>query len=119
MKFDHLVLAPSDLQASVPWYAAVLGAIGFHKTRDHVWLNEAEQAIELRQAGEPEYGYRRHGVGMNHVAFTAGSLAEIEAVATAVRAAGFEVAEIQNFGADRALFLKDRDGMRIEITAYG
>ncbi len=119
MKFDHIVLLASDLDASLPWYAAVLGAIGFRKTREHVWLNEADQAIELKQAVDPEHEYRRHGVGMNHVAFTAASLEEIERVAAAVRDAGFEVAAIQSFDADCALFLKDPDGMRIEIAAYG
>ena len=71
------------------------------------------------QAGRTQSsGYRRHGVGLNHIAFTASSLVEIETVAEKVRAAGFEVAAVQSFGADRALFLKDRDGMRIELTAY-
>jgi lactoylglutathione lyase len=118
MKFDHAVLLASDLEASVPWYATVLTAIGFAKTRDHVWVNDEGQALELRQSTEPEPGYRRYGVGLNHIAFTASSLAELESVADAVRAAGFEVAAIQSFDADRALFLKDRDGMRIELTAY-
>jgi catechol 2,3-dioxygenase-like lactoylglutathione lyase family enzyme len=118
MKFDHVVLAASDLDASLPWYAAVLSAIGFVKSRDHVWINDAGQAVELRQATEPQPGYRRHGVGMNHIAFTAPSLAAIEEVAAAVSAAGFDVPEVQSFGAERALFLKDRDGMRIELTAY-
>jgi catechol 2,3-dioxygenase-like lactoylglutathione lyase family enzyme len=118
MKFDHAVLLASDLEASLPWYAAVMDVLGFTKTRDHVWVNGEGQAIELRQAAEPEPGYRRQGVGLNHIAFTAPSLDAIAAVANRVRAAGFEVAEIQSFGADRALFLKDRDGMRIELTAY-
>ncbi|MBS0297170.1 MAG: VOC family protein [Proteobacteria bacterium] len=118
MNFDHAVLAASDLDASLPWYEAVMAAIGFAKSRDHVWVNDAGQALELRQAVEADYGYRRHGVGMNHIAFTAPSLAAIEAVADQVRAAGFEVADIQSFGRDRALFLKDPDGMRIELTAY-
>ena len=119
MNFDHVVLAASDLSASLPWYDAVLTAIGFAKTREHVWVNEAGQAIELRQAVDAEYGYRRHAVGMNHIAFTAPSLEAIEAVAHKVRAAGFEVAAIQSFDQDRALFLKDPDGIRIELTAYG
>jgi catechol 2,3-dioxygenase-like lactoylglutathione lyase family enzyme len=118
MKFDHAVLLASDLTASLAWYDAVLGAIGFRKTRDHVWINGDDQAIELRQAADPEHGYRRHGVGLNHIAFTAPSLAVLEDVAAKVRAAGYEVADIQSFDRDRALFLKDRDGMRIELTAY-
>ena len=119
MDFDHLVVAASDLDASPPWYQAVMTAIGFAKTRDHVWANGSNQALELRQAGEREQGYRRHGVGVNHIAFKADNVAAIERVAQAVRAAGFEVAEIQSFGEDRALFLMDGDGMRIEIAAYG
>jgi lactoylglutathione lyase len=119
MNFDHIVLAAFDLSASLPWYDAVLTAIGFSKTRDHVWVNDAGQAIELRQATDPAHGYRRHGVGMNHIAFTAPSLEAIEEVSDKVRAAGFEVAAIQSFDRDRALFLKDPDGMRIELTVYG
>jgi catechol-2,3-dioxygenase len=119
MNFDHVVLAASDLETSLPWYEAVLSAIGFARTREHVWVNDAGQAIELRQATDPGHGYRRHGVGMNHIAFTAPSLEAIEAVADNVRSAGFEVAAIQSFDHDRALFLKDPDGMRIELTVYG
>ncbi len=29
MKLDHLVILVSDLETSLPWYAAVLGALGF------------------------------------------------------------------------------------------
>ena len=119
MKFDHVVVLASDLAVSLPWYQAVMTALGFAKTRDHVWLNAEDQALELRQAGEPEAGYRRYGPGVNHIAFQAESLAAIEAVAAEVRAAGFEVADIQSFGGDRALFLKDPDGMRIEVASYG
>ena len=33
--------------------------------------------------------------------------------------AGFEAPDVQTFDKDLALFLKDPDGMRIEITVYG
>ncbi len=115
MRFDHLVVAVSDLGASLPWYAAVLEAIGFRKTREHVWVNEDGGAIELRQALRPDHLYLREGVGVNHVGFAAPSVAAIEAVGERLRAQGFDVPELQNFGDSRALFLKDRDGMRIEI----
>jgi len=117
MTFDHALVMVSDLERSLPWYAAVLGAIGFRKSRDHVWLNEAEQAIDLRQA-EDDRPYLRRGVGLNHMAFRAGGHAEVERVAAEVAAAGFEAPEIQHFGADRALFLMDPDGMRIEVISY-
>ena len=37
MNFDHVVLLASDLEASLPWYAAVMAAIGFAKhARPHL-----------------------------------------------------------------------------------
>lgn len=119
MTFDHAVIMVSDLERSLPWYAAVLDAIGFRKTRDHVWLNSAEQAIDLKQAEETQQAYLRRGVGLNHMAFRADGHAEVERVAAEVAGAGFEVAAIQHFGRERALFLKDPDGMRIEVISYG
>lgn len=119
MVFDHVVIMVSDLDASLPWYAAVLAAVGFEKTRDHVWVNEAGQALDLKQAEQTEPGYQRRGVGLNHLAVRADSHAAIAEVAEKVAAAGFEVPAHQDFGPERALFLKDPDGMRIEVVSYG
>jgi hypothetical protein len=33
--------------------------------------------------------------------------------------AGYDVPDIQVFGEDIAIFLKDPDGMRIELSVYG
>ena len=41
--------------------------------------------------------------------------AAFEAVAARVAAAGFEVPAVQSFGEARALFLKDPDGLRLEV----
>lgn len=49
MQLGHAVIMVSDLDASLPWYAAVLAALGFDKTRDHVWVNEAGQALDLNR----------------------------------------------------------------------
>lgn len=116
MKFDHLVLMASDMAVSAPWYDAVLTAIGFAKTREHVWVNEHGQAVDLRPAVRPEHGYVRGGVGMNHVGFAAPSREAVEAAAARLRDAGLEVPAIQRFDAARALFMKDPDGMRVEIA---
>lgn len=118
MVFDHAVIMVSDLDASLPWYAAVLAAIGFEKTRDHVWVNEAGQALDLKQAEALE-PYQRRGVGLNHFAVRADSHAALAEVASRVAAAGFEVPAHQDFGPERAIFFKDPDGMRIEVVSYG
>lgn len=119
MTFDHAVIMVSDLDASLPWYSAVMGALGFEKSRDHVWVNAAGQALDLKQAETTDHAYQRRGVGLNHMAFRADSHAALDAVAAQVASAGFEVPAFQDFGPERALFLKDRDGMRIEVVSYG
>ena len=116
MKFDHVVISAGDLAASALWYAAVLGAIGFRRTRDHVWVNDHGEAVDVRAATAPDHGYVRGAPGVNHLGFAAPSRAAVEAVAATVAAAGFEVPAIQSFGEARALFLKDPDGLRIEVA---
>ena len=118
MKLDHIVLMLGDLEASLPYYETLLPLIGFAKARDHVWGNGDGVYLDLKQAGEPEHGYRRYGVGLNHLGFTAADEAAVDAVAAAMEAAGFEVPETKRLGDAYALFMKDRDGIRFEITAY-
>ena len=118
MQLDHIVLMLSDLEASLPYYETLLPLIGFAKTRDHVWGNADGLYLDFKQASEPGAGYRRYGVGLNHIGFTAPSRATVDEIAATMRAAGFDVPETQDFGQAYALFMKDRDGIRFEIGAY-
>ena len=114
-----MVLAVADLEASVPYYARLLLLLGFTKTRQHVWVNEQGFAIDLQQAKHPGHGYERGGVGLNHLAVGAASRAEVDEVARHMAAAGFEVPATQELGDAYALFMKDRDGIRIEVVHDG
>src|SRR4028119_2162853 len=53
MKLDHLVLLVGSLDASLPFYEALLPLIGFTRSRDHVWGNEDGVYLDLKQATEP------------------------------------------------------------------
>ncbi len=119
MKLDHIVVMVRDLPASLPWYSAMLAAIGFEKTRDHVWLSDDGFAIDLMQAEPGTRSYERRGPGLNHLGFTAPDEQALDAVRTAMAAAGFDVPDKQLFGDSIATFFKDPDGMRVEVTAYG
>ncbi len=119
MKLDHIVLLLGDLTASLPYYETLLPLLGFTKTREHVWGNEDGTYLDFKQASEPGDGYRRFGVGLNHIGFTAPSRDALDEIASKMKAAGFEVPEFQTFGNDTALFMKDQDGIRFEITSYG
>jgi len=118
MKLDHLVILASDLQASAAWYGAVLGALGFAKTRDHVWLHPDGWALDLRPATDAGRAYGRYAPGLNHTGFRADSVAAVEALMADLAAAGVEVPAIQDFGHEKAVFLRDPDGMRFEVAAF-
>ena len=118
MKLDHIVILLSDLKSGLPFYEALLPLIGFTRSRDHVFGNQDEVYLDLKQAGKPQHHYERHAPGLNHLGFTAPDREAIEGVRQAMAAAGFEVPEIQEFGDGSALFLKDIDGMRIEVACY-
>ena len=53
---------------------------------------------------------------MHHLAVRAGSRAAVDEVARAMAAAGFEVPAAQELDGAYALFMKDRDGIRVEVT---
>jgi catechol 2,3-dioxygenase-like lactoylglutathione lyase family enzyme len=118
MKLDHLVLLVGSLDASLPYYESLLPMIGFEKSRDHVWGNAEGIFIDFKEATEPGEGYKRYGVGLNHLGFTAPSKEAVVEIAERMRAAGFEVPELQRLGNSYALFMKDPDGIRFEITYY-
>lgn len=119
MMMDHLVLMAGRLEASLAFYEALLPMLGYHKTREHVFVSRSAPAIDLKQAGDETRSYGRYAPGLNHIGFTAPDLETVERIAGAMRGLGFEVPQIQSLGGDRALFLPDPDGLRIEITAYG
>ena len=118
MKLDHIVLLVGSLERSLPYYEALLPLIGFAKSRDHVWGNGDGIYLDLKEATEPGEGYRRYGVGLNHIGFTAPDKAAVGAVGEAMASAGFEVPSMQRLGGCWALFMKDPDGIRFEISAY-
>lgn len=119
MKLDHVVILASDMDASVRWYDALLTLIGFTKQRDHVWSNDDGLAVDLREAEPDARAYERFGAGLNHFGFAAPSMDALEAVQSAMGAAGFDVPAVQNFDDDRAVFFRDPDGLRVELAVYG
>ena len=116
MKLDHVVIAASDLERSAAWWSAVMAAVGFGATRQWVWVNAQGIAIDLRQAQEPEHAYQRFGPGVNHLAVAAPSREAVDTVRAAVAEAGFDVPALQHFGESVALFLRDPDGLRLEVA---
>ena len=119
MKLDHLVVLVRSLDASLPWYTALLALLGFEKSRDHVWGNADGVYLDLKEADPGTAPYARRAPGLNHLGFTAPDEAALDRVRDAMAARSFEVPEKQTFADGTiATFFKDPDGMRLEVSVY-
>lgn len=115
---DHVVILASDHEASLRFYEVVLGALGFERERGHLFrrdglvfdVSPATAARPARSRGEP---------GADHFGFTAASREQVDELAALGRTLGEGVVRIIEFDrGDYALFLRDPDGVRIEVTCY-
>jgi catechol-2,3-dioxygenase len=115
MDLDHIVLAVSELDVSVRYYDVLFPLLGFTKRREHVYVNAEGVAIHVRQAKNPSHGYEQAGVGLNHLAVAASSRSEVDEVGRRMKEAGFAVPDVRTNEGGYALFMKDRDGLRVEV----
>lgn len=118
LKMDHITIMVSSLARSMPYYDHLLPLVGFSKQRDGIWTDGAGFFFQFLQAKPGTAPYERYGAGLNHLGFGVSAPEEVYAIRTAMQASGFEVPEVQNLGGAIALFMKDPDGIRFEITYY-
>lgn len=118
LKLDHITLLVSSLKKSMPYYDTLLPIIGFNKLRNNVWTDGNGFYIQFNQAKENTRAYERYGAGLNHVGFSAPTLETVSLVQKKMKDAGFAVPEIQYLSGATALFMKDPDGIRFEVTHY-
>jgi lactoylglutathione lyase len=118
LKVDHVTILVKSVKRSMPYYSQLLDLIGFTKLRDFVWTDDEGFFLQFNQAKSGTSEYERYAAGMNHLGFSAPSPEFVLDVQTKMKDAGFLVPEIQNFDGAKALFMKDPDGIRFEITYY-
>jgi catechol 2,3-dioxygenase-like lactoylglutathione lyase family enzyme len=118
MKIDHVTLIVSSLERSMPYYDHLLPLVGFSRKRDYVWTDGDGFFLQFLQAKAGTTPYQRHGAGMNHLGFGASVPEQVYAIRDSMRAAGFEAPDVQDLDGAMALFMRDPDGLRFEITYY-
>ena len=118
LSIDHVTIAASNLDASLAYYAALLELLGFTRQSKLIWTDGSGLFVQIIEASAGKRPYDRHAPGLNHLGFGAPDVVFVEGVRDQMRARGFEVPEIQNVGGATALFMKDPDGLRFEITYY-
>ena len=118
MQLDHVTLLVSSLARSMPYYERLLPLLGLRKVKDHIWTDDDGFFIQFLQAKPGTPAYERYGAGLNHLGFGAASPQQIHALRSAMLEAGFEAPDVQDLGGAIALFMKDPDGIRFEVTWY-
>jgi catechol 2,3-dioxygenase-like lactoylglutathione lyase family enzyme len=124
---DHVYLSVSNLERSVAFYDEVMKVLGFRKNTfdiagdPHVQYFNRHFGVVLR----PGYKGARHDpnlCGLHHLCLRVDSIAEVEEVANALRAAGIAASAAQRYpeyAADYwATHFTDPDGIRLEVTNY-
>ena len=118
MKLDHVTLLVNSLKISMPYYECLLPLLGYRKLRNHVWTDGSGFFFQFLQAKPNTSAYERYGAGMNHLGFGASSAEQVREIQSSVQGAGFETPAIQDIDGVTALFMKDPDGIRFEISHY-
>ena len=118
MKIDHITLLVSSLETSKPYYETLLPLLGFQQTKKNIWTDGDGFFFQFMQAKLETRPYERYGAGMNHLGFAAESPEQVQRIRQAMANAGFPVPEIQLLQGATALFMKDPDGIRFEISYY-
>lgn len=102
----------------MPYYRALLPLLGFREMPEGLWSNGAGFSLKFDEADPNGRPYDRHSAGLNHLGFAAADREAVLRVASGMAAAGFDVPDIQAFGETAALFMKDPDGLRFEVSFH-
>jgi glyoxylase I family protein len=124
----HVDLVVSSIERSLPFYTQLLGPLGFHTASqvegergETIWyIGGPGTAVGLREALSESEPYDRYRVGLHHLAFEAGSRAEVDERAEWVRTQKVELeSEPQEYTyipGYYAVFFYDPDGLKLEIV---
>lgn len=124
--FNHVATLTPDLDRLVRFYQDVFGATAtfeMQATPDHPRMiiidlgGGAAMNIFETTADEIIGDRRRQGSrgAIDHYALAVDSLATLEATRERLVAAGADIGEIQQLGAEWSLFFRDPDGMELEV----
>jgi len=129
--FDHLDLVVSDLERALAFYVALLGPLGYRRTRDidgeqgeriaYLSREGSRGALGLREAhdGRAQRPFDRYDLGIHHVCFGAPDRATVDEVFRAGVDAGAEVEseprEYDYTPGYYAVFFRDPDGIKLEV----
>ncbi|MDR6860395.1 VOC family protein [Variovorax guangxiensis] len=116
VKLAHIVLRASDLSRSRDWYMKVLEARPAFENSTVCFLMYDDEHHRIGLIARPDLsGSSDDRPGLEHIAFTYGSLGELLATYRRLATHGIEPYWSINHGPTISLYYKDPDGNRLEL----
>lgn len=115
-KLAHFVLRTSDIDRLAGWYCTVLEAKVVHRNKmiSFATFDDEHHRIAFLDRGF-EKGPDPERNGVDHVAFTYGSLGDLLSTYVRLRDEGILPERTINHGMTTSMYYKDPDGNRIEL----
>jgi glyoxylase I family protein len=125
---DHIYIAVSDLLESEKFYDKVfINILGFRKNKftidndPHIQYYNRHFGYVLRPA-KVENPFNKYSPGLHHLCLRVDSIDNVKQCAEEIKKAGIKISEPQNYPEYAndywAVYLKDPDGIQLEITNY-
>lgn len=121
----HARLTVTDPSRSQAFYTGLLGFDVMMEFPDGVLVTNGSVLLGLRTGPDPSQApagdrFDPNRVGLDHLALSVGSKADLESASEQAKARGVPCGEIVDFGPQfgfYVLMLEDPDGIQIELTA--
>ena len=121
---NHLALTVTDMDRSRAFYQDVLGFEFITEFGPKYLLSNGEVILALNQAPNPGEAiandrFSENRVGLDHVSFNVGSMAELESAVQVLDEQGVSRGEIKDLGGLGicVLAFRDPDNIQVEVTA--
>jgi catechol 2,3-dioxygenase-like lactoylglutathione lyase family enzyme len=115
-KLAHVVLRSPNFQAMIDWYKTVLGAEASYENEGLAFLTYDEEHHRVAIINMPHLEPRPSGTaGMDHMAFTFGSLADLVAHYSRLKNAGILPFWGINHGPTTSFYYRDPDENQLEF----
>jgi glyoxylase I family protein len=113
---DHIVLLVADLAHTEKFYACLLGPPA-QRTDSSFMYFVGQTRVFFAQTTHHDQGFDKERIGLNHLAFGVGTLAELQTIERQLEAAGIAHSgiAIDRYSRKEFIWLDDPDGMRVEF----
>ena len=114
--FAHFVLRTRNLEEAIAWYQTVVGMEIVNRTEHIAFMSYDDEHHRIALAQTPvEEPAPPGSAGMDHVAYTLGSLGELLGTYKRLQAKGILPVWSINHGPTTSLYYADPDGSRVEF----